>query len=334
MNPDLQTLRGMDLVRVMEHLGYAPAQHYGGTFEYRLTDGRKLAVTPEPRNARRGGLGMFQVWNGESFAGRTGGAGAVDLVMTVTGKPLRAALGWLAEAFSQVPRVETARPKVHEHDLPLLQRRFSLPEKHPDAGVKVRAYLCQSRCLPPSLVVPLLDAGTIYPHVHSYTINGKRRSFTNAVFVMRHDATLEPAGSMVRGCYDGRRPRKSTLPLENGNAAAFWIGEPLAQATRVVVTESPIECVSFVALQAKRAGLHCRTYGGNRWRYVAEIFDQLKRSTGELICGFNNDEAGNDAAQELAQLCHAGGIRYQRLKPETKDWNDDLRARSETLELL
>ena len=88
MKPDLQALRGIDLAEVMNRLGYEPSSRYGGTMEYRLEDGRKLAVTPQPKNSRScGALGMFQVWNGEALDGRSGGAGAVDLVMAVTGRP-------------------------------------------------------------------------------------------------------------------------------------------------------------------------------------------------------------------------------------------------------
>jgi hypothetical protein len=93
---------------------------------------------------------------------------------------------------------------------------------------------------------------------------------------MRDDTTEQPNGSMIRGCYDGRKPRKSTLPFENGKAAAFWLGVPIAQARAVVVTESAIECLSWLALHTATAGIHCRTYGGNRWRSVEAIFDQVK----------------------------------------------------------
>ena len=196
----------------------------------------------------------------------------------------------------------------------------------------MRRYLCESRGLPAALVVPLLDAGTIFAHVHSYAVNDTRRSFTNAVFVMRDDATEQPNGSMIRGCYDGRKPRKSTLPFENGTGAAFWLGVPLARAHAVVVTESPIECLSWLALHTAAVGIHCRTYGGNRWRGVETIFDQVKASGAQLVCAFNNDEEGNRAAEEFVQLAARAGIIAIRHQPEgVKDWNDVLRRGGELL---
>ena len=330
MKPDLRALREIDLAEVMNRLGYQPSTRYGGTFEYRLEDDRKIAVTPQPRNSRSGGaLGMFQVWNGEALEGRSGGAGAVDLVMAVTGKPMRAALGWLAGTFFaggngfSIPQTPV---KPRSESLPLFERRFTLPTRNPEATAAVRRYLCESRGLPAALVGPLLDAGTIFAHVHSYAVNDTRRSFTNAVFVMRDDVTEQPNGSMIRGCYDGRKPRKSTLPFENGTGAAFWLGVPIAQARAVVVTESPIECLSWLALHTAAAGIHCRTYGGNRWRSVEAIFDQVKAIGAQLVCAFNNDEEGNRAAGEFVQLADKAGIVAIRHQPEgVKDWNDVLR---------
>lgn len=326
-------LREVDLLRVMEALGYEPKARYSGSLEYRLSDGRKLSLTPNPRDKRCGPLGIFQVWNGESFEGKSGGAGAIDLVMAVSGKPFRGALGWLAATFSPSGGVGPAPGRKAEEEPLLLERRFALPERHSQATAKVRQYLCQARALPVSLVGRLIEEGTIYPHIHSYLVNEQRRSFTNAVFLMRHDSSLEPAGSMIRGCYDGRRPRKSTLPLDTGPSAAFWVGEPLREAAKVVVTESPIECLSYVALWPS-SGLHCRTYGGNRWRHVRTILETVKGRAGELICAFNNDAAGHEAAAELAELCDGAGVRFQRHAPQAKDWNDDLRAISQTPELL
>ena len=330
----IDQLREIDLLRVMAAFGYEPKARYSGSLEYELTDGRRISLTPNPRNKVPGPLGIFQVWNGESFDGKSGGAGAIDLVMAVSGKPFRAALGWLAATFSPTGGViAPARAKKEESEPSLLERRFALPERHDQAAGKVRQYLCQSRALPASLVVGLMEEGTIYAHIHSYIVNEQRRSFTNAVFLMRNDNSREPAGSMIRGCYDGRRPRKSTLPLDCGQTAAFWLGEPLASAAKIVVTESPIECLSYVAIHPAK-GLHCRTYGGNRWRHVETIFETVKSRKGELICAFNNDEAGNEAAVELAQLCYGAGVRFQRHSPRAKDWNDDLRATPHTPELL
>ena len=107
------------------------------------------------------------------------------------------------------------------------------------------------------------------------------------------------------------------------------MGAKLLETQRVVVTESPIECVSWMALHEPGGGkTHCRTYGGNRWRYVETIFDQIKETQAELVCSFNNDEEGNRAAQEFEKLAGEAGITSVRDQPQgVKDWNDLLKMR-------
>lgn len=147
-------------------------------------------------------------------------APALDLVMAITGKSFRDAIAWLDEQF-----LRTATPAAAKtNPLPSTPlpppAPHTLPECHPSAHDAVRRYLCGRRGIPATLVDPLLSAGLIYGHIHHYDALGSPRSFTNAVFLMRHDITAEPTGSMIRGCYDGRSPRKSTLPLPNSEAAA------------------------------------------------------------------------------------------------------------------
>lgn len=325
---DISNLRALDLLQVMEFMGLKPTQKYSGTLEYRLADGRKLAVTPRPTNARSGSLGMFHVWNGEAMTGKVGGAGAIDLWRAITGDDFKKALYSLAEAFEDNSAVLTPqRPQA----LPIMppkpeQRRFSLPASEATGLPAVRHYLCGLRKLPASLIDPLIAGKLIYANIHRYKTpqTNTARSFTNAVFVMLDDESGQITGSMVRGCYDGLSPRKSTLPFQNGaeNAAAFWIGEPLSTAKTVVLTESPIESLSWLAMHRDAELPHVRTYGGGRWMFCAQILDKIS----SITCAFNNDRDGNQFADKLESMCLAAGVSYTRDLPVgSKDWNDALK---------
>lgn len=322
MPQDLRVYRAVDPHRVMEALGYAPTEKYANTLEYRLSDDRKLAITLAPRNATQGEEYMFQCWNGETFRqNKRGGAGAIDLVMTVTGKGFRDALWFLTENF-----FGGTPPMIPP---PVLTRSVSsegrtLPTKDPEGEDATRRYLCFTRGLPMRLVTSLMGEGIIYPNIYRYEVGQTRRSFTNAVFLMRDDETGAAVGAMIRGCYDGIKPRKSTLPLANGQESAFWVGEPLATAETIVLTESPLECLSYLVLHPKDVGLHCRTYGGNRWRYVKGIFPVLRGR--KLICAFNNDGPGLEAAAEMRGLCEVADVPFDQITPRAKDWNEELRA--------
>ena len=327
MSLDLNALRTISPVAIMAALGYEPAQRYSGTLEYRLSDDRKVNITLAPRTARTGGEFMFQVMNGESFLrGKPGGAGAIDLVMAVEGKQFKEAIGWLAATFPSGIVALNADPIA---SVCATSTRQTLPESASEGLNVLIHYLGTVRCLPGWLIDPLIAEGTIYPNIHRYQRQGMNRSFVNAVFVMRDDADKSPVGSMVRGCYDGVTPRKSTLPLAGGQAGAFWIGSPLSESNQVVITESAIECLSYAALHRGQSGLHCRTYGGNRWRHVRSIAPRLADK--DFICAFNNDKEGNRAAAELQAMCPEWGIPALSFDmPEAKDWNDALKAQAKS----
>lgn len=318
MQRDLSAYRAVDPIAVMDQLGYTPAERYSNTVEYRLLDGRKIAISISPRNAKGGSEFLFNCWNGETFKqDKRGGAGAIDLVLTVTGLKFAAAVAWLTEHFFSgnspaplPPRLVITRREPHR-----------MPTNDPEGTKAMRAYLCNTRGFPPRIVDTLIARGIIYPNIHRYESQGKARSFTNTVFVMRDDTTLEPVGAMIRGCYDGTTTRKSTLPLVSGSDAAFWVGEPLESASIIVLAESPIECISYRLLHPSR-GLHCRAYGGNRWGYVRNILPRLKGR--HFVCAFNNDAAGTAYAQELATMCQSAGIDLRLCVPLEKDWNQQL----------
>ncbi len=321
---DLTALREIDLLRVMEMLGIPPTASYQHSSEYKLPDGRKISVSPRPLNSRSGSQGMFQVWNGEAYEGHTGGAGSINLYMAVMDCDFKTAVNALSEVLQgRLPAV----PNVREPTRPLravsAQARLKnhLPEPTQDALPAMLHYLTKVRCLPARLLDPLIRAGTIYPYRHQYITptTGTVRHWLNAVFLMRDDLTLIPNGCMIRGCYDGQSPRKSTLPLHPGEPAAFWIGEPLATASQLVLTESPIECLSWMALHPQMKRVHVRTYGGNRWRHVQSLFPNLSVP---LIAAFNSDKEGMRASQHLVSLCNEAGLTCTESLPNhKKDWN-------------
>ena len=52
------------------------------------------------------------------------------------------------------------------------------------------------------------------------------------------------------------------------------------------------------------------------------------RSRSEFIC-LDNDAAGHAASERMGKLLEERGISAERLVPQQKDWNDDLKAEQE-----
>ena len=95
------------------------------------------------------------------------------------------------------------------------------------------------------------------------------------------------------------------------------------------VFEAPIDLLSYISLFAE---------GWQEHNYVAccgtssipvlEMLRQLPQLRQVYLC-LDNDAAGHAASERMAKLLEERGISAERLVPQQKDWNDDLKAEQE-----
>ena len=97
------------------------------------------------------------------------------------------------------------------------------------------------------------------------------------------------------------------------------------------VFEAPIDMLSFITMYPEDWTAHsyvacCGTSG----LPVLHLLSQTPQVREVLLC-LDSDEAGQAACQRMAeQITAQSGLVSQRLCPQLKDWNDDLRAWAET----
>ena len=95
------------------------------------------------------------------------------------------------------------------------------------------------------------------------------------------------------------------------------------------VFEAPIDLLSYISLFPE---------GWQEHNYVAccgtssipvlEMLRQLPQLRQVYLC-LDNDDAGHAASERMAKLLEERGISAERLVPQQKDWNDDLKAEQE-----
>ena len=95
------------------------------------------------------------------------------------------------------------------------------------------------------------------------------------------------------------------------------------------VFEAPIDLLSYISLFPE---------GWQEHNYVAccgtssipvmEMLQQLPQLRQVYLC-LDNDAAGHAASERMAKLLEERGISAERLVPQQKDWNDDLKAEQE-----
>ena len=96
-----------------------------------------------------------------------------------------------------------------------------------------------------------------------------------------------------------------------------------------VPQQAPIDLLSYISLFPE---------GWQEHNYVAccgtssipvmEMLRQLPQLRQVYLC-LDNDDAGHAASARRAKLLEERGISAERLVPQQKDWNDDLKAEQE-----
>ena len=130
-----------------------------------------------------------------------------------------------------------------------------------------------------------------------------------------HKRGLYTMGQGYRGNIEGSDPKHSFHYL-GGDDTLF-------------VFEAPIDLLSYISLFPERWQEHnyvacC----GTSSIPVMEMLRQLPQLRQVYLC-LDYDDSGHAASARMAKLLEERGISAERLVPQQKDWNDDLKAEQE-----
>jgi DNA primase (bacterial type) len=248
----------------------------------------------------------------------TGGAGAIDLQMHLSGEGFPAACQVLATQFRPVPVVRSGlkfppgKQTSHERlPFPELMAKYALRD---DSNWSIaRAYLVEIRKIEPSLVDELHDAGSIYANDH--------RPNPSLVFLHRTNGG-EVVGATLR---DTRHESAFRPTLGNKVTAWFAVGN-LREAHSVVAVESPIDALSYHTLFAGRNDrLVVVSCSGATVpdELLFQAYDRRQR----FVVALDNDAAGERGWQKAwDDTADWTGFKISSDCPHQKDWNADLLA--------
>lgn len=221
-----------------------------------------------------------------------GGGGAIDLVIHLNNCPFKEALDWLGRHFPAA---------AFQTEELLASSDLKLPPPDPTQLGCVRHYLLQKRCLPSTLIEPLIQSGALY---------ADRRA--NAVFLLLGDKNI-PVGAELRGTngYSWR----GMAPGSKKDLGFFSI--PTNSVPAIILCESAIDAISCFALRPQH---RCISTAGVRPnpRWLVPLLDQGH----QVYCGFDTDTTGEAMARAMIALYPS----IQRLAPPRHDWNDALRS--------
>ena len=178
----------------------------------------------------------------------------------------------------------------------------------PKPGSPAWRYLGEVRAIPPSALSRAVQAGVL------------REGIQGTAWAMHQAADARITGWEMRGpSYKGFS--------RGGTKSVFWIGQP-ATSDRLAVTESAVDALSLAVLEDWPARTLYGSVGGGFGPSTMEALQALLQPHALLIAATDLGAAGDALAARLQRLAEQCGNRFERMRPDLKDWNEQLVASS------
>lgn len=187
---------------------------------------------------------------------------------------------------------------------PALKAEFQLPP-HSKSNVRMMKYLTEERKLPQELIERFVADGLIYEDAKHH----------NVVFVGT-DANGIPRYAHCRGTSD-----KFRMDVAGSDKSYGFCYR--GKGTELYVFEAPIDLLSHIALYPAGWEDHSYLSLGGVSPKALEHFLSERKDIESIFVATDNDEAGNNAAEKLAELIPRE-ISVYRFLPNAKDWNEEL----------
>lgn len=273
-----------------------------------------------------------QVWN-DRKDGMRGGLNAISLVSHVLNTDFDGAKEWMKGYFGSdyIAPPAPIRPEITERADE--KRELKLPYEYTKHLPTVVDYLVNKRGISQQLVNAEINRGKIYANYYK-----------SAVFLHR-DEDLNVTGASWRATVGNKR---QDVAGSDKNKGWYHIGN-LQDAKRFVLTEAPIEALSYVELHPEinlNETVVIAASGNNITQGLRRHIEK-QGADGEIVLAFNNDDGGETGVlNALEKLDLFVQFRHKRsyiesgkadepdngytgkvtveLPPNAQDWNDAL----------
>lgn len=246
------------------------------------------------------------------------GGTPIDFVMHFGEQGKREAIQWLKEryVYEDGPFTPVQPQKSEGTPKPIEKKPFVLPEKTQGRYKRVMAYLTKTRCLDPGIVRQCMKEGLIYEDTRH-----------NAVFVGKD---LE--GKAAYGTRHSTLTNSSFKGDISGSDQTLGFKVEGKNASRVYVTEAPIDALSLMSMDRQRGydtanATYLATCGTGKTKVVERYLKEHPEVKNVFLAN-DNDPAGKEANRKITELIKENDpdIVIKELIPEGNDVNDMLKA--------
>lgn len=172
-------------------------------------------------------------------------------------------------------------------------------------------YLTQVRAIPHETIKRASEAGVIREGIYGTIWALHRSSFDLA-------CGWEMRGPNYKGFSKG------------GTKTVFRVGN-INQALRVVVTEGFIDALSLATIEGMPETTTYISTGGGFGPETATLLGSSIPRSARLVAATDQGRPGEMLADRLEALASAVNLGFSRLRPLSKDWNDQLRESAQPL---
>ena len=198
------------------------------------------------------------------------------------------------------------------------RKPFVLPQKNSDMR-RVFAYLIKQRHIDRDIISFFARNKTLYESCE--LSKDKTKEYHNAVFV-GIDENGTPRHAHKQGIYTKGKKFKGNIESSDPCYSFNYIGE----SNKLYVFEAPIDMLSFITIYQKdwQHDSYVSLCGVSEQAMLKLI--EVNPHLNHVILCLDYDIAGIETSEKFNDILADRKIRCDKLMPEYKDWNEDLKA--------
>lgn len=198
------------------------------------------------------------------------------------------------------------------------RKAFVLPQKHSDMR-RVFAYLIKQRHIDRDIISFFAREKILYESCE--LSKDKTKEYHNAVFVGIDENGI-PHHAHKQGIYTKGKKFKGNIESSDPCYSFNYIGK----SNKLYVFEAPIDMLSFITMYPKdwQHDSYVSLCGVSEKAMIKMI--EINPHLNHVILCLDYDIAGIETSEKFNDILADKQIRCDKLMPEYKDWNEDLKA--------
>ena len=194
---------------------------------------------------------------------------------------------------------------------------YTKPKPVADAQLRLERLKAEYVSLKPYSNNYLLERGLSAETLQHFSKQIKQDERSNACFLHRNAAG---------GVIGWEKKNKGFTGFSSGGAKGLFMqkADGTAKTETIVICESAIDAMSFYQLDYNPTDEYVAIGGAPSLEQLDMLLSVIKQRYAHVSIALDNDEAGQALTEKLAVLFEQHSIPYDVIKPESKDWNDDL----------